>query len=146
MLMLALLLLSACTETEPPLKEGHYSAEMETFDREGWKAFITLYVTNGKIITIEYDAKNETGFLKSWDMDYIRWMKSSLGIYPTGYMRAYSIALLNWQDPEKVHPLRGAEENCTYFKLLAKAALENSRLGHKEIAVVPYPSPTTSPR
>ena len=138
--LLAGTFLSACSEADPPLKGGYYSAEMASFDSEGWKSFVTIYVANGKIITVEYNAKNEAGFLMSWDMDYVRWMKSVRNTYPNAYMRAYSTALLNWQDPQKVYPLLGAERYCELFKLLATAAMENSRLANKEIAIVPYPA------
>ena len=133
-------LLGACSEAETTLKDGYYSAEMASFDSEGWKSFVTIYVANGKIITVEYDAKNEAGFLMSWDMDYIRWMKSVRNTYPNAYMRAYSTALLNWQDPQKVYPLLGAERYCELFKRLAKAAMGNSSLENKEIAIIPYPA------
>ena len=141
--LLAASFLNACSEAEGTLREGHYSAEMATFDDGGWKPFVTIYVANGKIITAEYDAKNEAGFLKSWDMDYIRKMKSTLDIYPNKYMRAYCIALLNWQDPQKVYPLKGAEDYCDLFKVLATAAISNSRAGNKEIVAIPYPVHST---
>ena len=139
-------LLSSCSEKEIELHEGYYAAEMDSFDDQGWKAFVSLYVASGKIINVEFDAKNEAGFLKSWDMDNIRWMKASKKMYPNKYMRAYSIALLNWQDPDKIHPLAGAEKYCDIFKLLAKAAMGQSRQGNKDIVKVGYPLSTTFDR
>jgi len=136
--------LYGCSDQGTHLQEGYYAAEMEAFDHQGWKAFVTIYVANGKIITVEYDAKNEAGFLKSWDMDYIRWMKATQKTYPNRYMRAYSTALINWQDPEKVYPLAGTEYHCDLFKLLAKAAMDKSYVGDKNIASVAYPLPTAS--
>jgi major membrane immunogen (membrane-anchored lipoprotein) len=118
------------------LADGYYTAEVASFDAYGWKEFVSIYVNNNKIATVEYNAKNESGFIKSWDMDYMRVMNAADGTYPNKYTRAYSVSLLNRQDPHRIDALAGATYSYITFRLLAAAAIAQARAGDKNVALV----------
>jgi major membrane immunogen (membrane-anchored lipoprotein) len=121
------------------LLDGHYTAEAFSFDSYGWKEFVSVYINQGKIVTVDYNAKNASGFIKSWDMDYMRRMNAGSGTYPNKYARGYALALLNRQDPERIDVLTGATDSYISFKLLATAVLNQARAGNREVAFVEIP-------
>jgi major membrane immunogen (membrane-anchored lipoprotein) len=121
------------------MQDGYYTAEALNFDAHGWKEFVTVYIDNGSIVTVEYNAKNPGGFIKSWDPGYVREMEAVSGTYPDEYTRAYAASLLQWQTAEKVDALTGATESWVSFRLLAEAALNQSRRGEKQVALVAIP-------
>jgi major membrane immunogen (membrane-anchored lipoprotein) len=118
------------------LADGYYTAEAASYDRYGWKEYITIYVDNNNIVTVEYNAKNASGFLKSWDMDYMRLMGARSGTYPTAYSREYSAALLRLQEPEGIDALAGATDSYRSFKILAATAISQARAKNKSVALV----------
>jgi major membrane immunogen (membrane-anchored lipoprotein) len=121
------------------LADGYYTAEAASYDSHGWKDYITIYVDNSNIVTVEYDAKNSSGFLKSWDMDYMRIMGARLGTYPTVYNREYSAALLRLQKPEGIDAISGATNSYISFKMLAATAISQARANNKNVALVELP-------
>jgi len=138
-LLLALLLflcLGCAPRTE--LQNGYFTAESAYFDELGWKEFVSVYIHNNRIITVEYNAKNASGFLKSWDMEYMRQMNEKFGTYPTKFARTYTSALLNRQDPEKIDLISGATTSYHSFRTLTKAALERARTGDKRVAFIDF--------
>ena len=137
-LFFSALVLAACRpeRASGALQDGYYTAEMAEFDSHGWKEFISIYVNRGRIVTVEYDAKNAAGFIKSWDPDYMRHMNAQSGIYPNKYARIYAHALLTYQDPRRIDALTGATESYHTFMVLAPAVLERARTGTKLIAFV----------
>jgi major membrane immunogen (membrane-anchored lipoprotein) len=122
------------------LLDGYYSAEISEFDSFGWKEFITIYVSGGKIVSVEYNGKNSSGLIKSWDPLYMRRMNEQDGTYPTEYTRAFSASLLRCQDPDSVDAVSGATVSHETFKLLAKAVIEQSKNGSRQLAIVPLPA------
>ncbi|MDL2229113.1 FMN-binding protein [Treponema sp. OttesenSCG-928-L16] len=132
--LLALVLFSACENRQDGMKDGFYTAEAAEFDKYGWKEYITIYVSGDTIITVDYNAKNASGFIKSWDMEYMRLMNASDGTYPNKYTREYSAGLLNRQDPDKVDVIAGASHSHASFQRLAKAAIARSRAGDQNVA------------
>ena len=139
-LALLLLLLPACSQNAQQMHDGYYTAEATSFDDQGWKPFLTIYVSNNKIVTVEYNAKNASGFIKSWDLDFMRRMKSAVGTYPNKYVRAYAAALLDKQNPAWVNAIPGAESSLILFQKLSVAAISQARAGDKSIALVDLPS------
>lgn len=131
--------LCSCAQSSGIMQDGYYTAETATFDDYGWKEYITIYVSDAKIVTVEYDARNSSGFIKSWDMDYMRKMNAADGTYPNEYIRTYKVALLNWQNPEDVDAVSGATESYVLFKRLAEAAMAQARTGDKHVAFVELP-------
>lgn len=136
---LLLLPLAACGGAATGMSDGYYTAEAAEFDAHGWKEFVIICVRDGQIVTVEYDAKNLSGLIKSWDMNYMRVMNETDGTYPNEYTRTYSEALLNRQDPAKVDAVAGATHSYQTFQLLAEAVMEQARAGDENIAYVDVP-------
>jgi major membrane immunogen (membrane-anchored lipoprotein) len=137
------MLLSGCTGNivnRNMLPNGYYTAEMADFDEHGWKEFVSIHVNNGRIVTVEYNAKNASGFIKSWDPDYMRVMNAADRTYPNEYTRIYATALVDLQDPLLVDAISGATTSYHTFIALAGAALEQARAGSKQIALVKAPA------
>ncbi len=128
--------LTACSQNDQQMHDGYYTAESSSYDAYGWKVFMTIYVSNNKITTVEYNAKNASGFIKSWDVEWMRRMKEKVGTYPSKYIRAYAEDLLNKQDPSKVNAIPGTGVSHDCFKALALAAIEQSKEGNKMVAFV----------
>ena len=138
-LIIITLLLSGCRDNSvyaKTLSNGYYAAEAENFDANGWKDFVSIYVTNGRIATVEYNAKNTSGFIKSWDPVYMRNMNASTNNYPNKYIRDYASALLRYQNPNLVDAVSGATYSYHNFILLSRAVIEQAQNGNKEIALV----------
>lgn len=132
---------SACSQISSEMQDGYYTAEAASFDSYGWKEFVTIYVSDNKILTVEYNAFNQSGFVKSWDLDYMRTMNTASGTYPNEYTRVYAVSLLNWQGPEGVDAISGATHSHASFQLLAEAAISQAGKGDKLVALVEIPVP-----
>jgi major membrane immunogen (membrane-anchored lipoprotein) len=131
------LMAGSCSGAEYPLKDGYYCAEAAEFDDFGWKEYVTIRVTSGRIIIVEYNAFNRSGFIKSWDMDYMRVMNASDGTYPNAYTRYYGRQFLESQGTEGVDLLSGATHSYHSFLQLAEAVLEKARRGDSTTGRVP---------
>jgi major membrane immunogen (membrane-anchored lipoprotein) len=131
----AYMLLSSDSAAPGELNDGYYTAECARYHR-GWKEFLTIYVNNGKVTTVEYNARDASGFIKSWDMDYMRVMNETDGNYPSKYTRIYAGEMLNKQDYSKIDAMSGATESLKSFQLLAEAVIERARAGDKRVAFV----------
>ena len=57
------LLLAACGN-QAGLQDGYYTAQASEFSH-GWKEYITILVKGGSIVSVEYNAENASGFIKS---------------------------------------------------------------------------------
>lgn len=136
---LALALSIGCSSNSTGLQDGYYTAEAVSFDSRGWKKFMTIYVKQDRIVTVEYNAKNASGFLRSWDMDKMRRMNAESGTYPNQYARAYAVSLINRQDPALIDAVPGAAGRLKPFQLLAEAAVDRARKGDKSVAFVQLP-------
>ena len=128
--------LAACAAQDGGLKDGYYSAETAEFDEYGWKEYLTICVSDGSIVAVEYNAKNRSGLVKSWDMDYMRTMNEVDHTYPNEYTRVYSQALLDSQNPAAVDVITGATTSHGVFVRLAEAAIAQAVAGDKKIAFV----------
>lgn len=134
--LLGMLTLGACNKNDTKMKDGFYTAEMAEYDDFGWKEYVTLYIADDKIVTVDYNAKNTSGFIKSWDMEYMRLMNESDGTYPNKYTREYAQALLNHQNPEKIDAITGATHSYETFQMLVKAAMIQAENGDKNVAFI----------
>lgn len=133
-------LLSGCSQLRAlDLSDGYFTAEATTFDAHGWKEFLTVYINNKKIVTVEFNAKNASGMIKSWDVEYMRAMNAKHGTYPNKYTRAYAADLLNKQNPALVDGISGATHSYTSFQLLAEAAVGQAKTGDKNVVFVELP-------
>jgi major membrane immunogen (membrane-anchored lipoprotein) len=128
----------SCNESASVLKDGYYTACAAEFDAYGWKEYVTIRVSEGHVIVVEYNAFNPSGFIKSWDMDYMRQMNAKDGTYPSQYTRYYGSQFLNLQKTDGIEALSGATASYRIFLSLADAALENARRGKTEAALVHF--------
>ena len=129
--------LAACAEgPQDLLKDGYYLAEAVDFDSQGWKEFLNIYVCDGRIVSAQYDSRNSRGFLRSWDMADKRRSVLTMGTNQSKYSRAYTMALLNRQDPALVTPIPGAAQAHPNFQRLAEAAMAQAKRGNKGAAFV----------
>ncbi len=114
--------LTACSE-KTELQDGYYTAQASEFNH-GWKEYITIMVKGGSIVSVEYNAENASGFIKSWDNAYMQTMLHSNGTYPNEYTRYYAGQLLEDQNEDEIDALTGATSSYTSFQMLSKAVLE----------------------
>lgn len=134
---LSVSVLSACTQQQGNvMQDGYYTAEHAAFDDHGWKEFLTICVRSGKIVTVEYNARNASGFIKSWDMSYMGQMNAVTGTYPNRYTRTYAADLIRTQQGDQIDALTGATHSYTSFKSLANAAIANAKAGDTALALV----------
>lgn len=132
--LLALILLPGCNSGNA-MQDGYYSAQAASY-LNGWKEFVTLTVKNGQIVAVEYNAENESGFIKSWDNAYMKNMSAITGTYPNEYTRNYASQLLQTQNADEVTAIAGASTSGSSFRLLANAAMSQAKKGDSTIAVV----------
>lgn len=133
-LLIAVLSLTACGR-KTGLKDGYYTAQAADFSY-GWKEYITIMVKGGSIVSVEYNAENASGFIKSWDNSYMQTMLHSNGTYPNEYTRYYAGQLLKTQTEDGIDALTGATSSYDSFQKLAFAVLEQAKQGDSSIAVV----------
>ena len=91
-LIFSVMLLTGCGE-QTGLQDGYYTAQASEFSH-GWKEYITIMVKGGNIVSVEYNAENASGFIKSWDNAYMQAMLHGAGTYPNEYTRFYAGQLL----------------------------------------------------
>ena len=133
-MLLLVSLLTACG-SRTQLQDGYYTAQMSEFSH-GWKEYITILVKGGDIISVEYNAENASGFIKSWDNAYMQTMLHAQGTYPNEYTRGYANQLLERQGEGGIDAITGATSSHTSFQILAQAVLEQARKGDPSIAIV----------
>lgn len=132
--LLAVSLLAGCG-SQTGLQDGYYTAQMSEFSH-GWKEYITILVKGGSIVSVEYNAENASGFIKSWDNAYMQTMLHSNGTYPNEYTRYYASQLLEGQGEQSIDAISGASSSHGTFQLLAQAVLEQARKGDSSLVFV----------
>ena len=133
-LLMMVLLLTACGD-QTQLQDGYYTAQMSEYSH-GWREYITILVKGGSIVSVEYNAENASGFIKSWDNAYMQTMLHSNGTYPNEYTRYYANQLLVGQGEGGIDAISGATSSHGTFQMLARAVLEQSRKGDSGIIYV----------
>ena len=133
-LLLMAPLMTACGNQEG-LQDGYYTAQASEFSH-GWKEYITILVKGGSIVSVEYNADNASGFIKSWDNTYMQNMLHSNGTYPNEYTRYYANQLLEGQGEGGIDAITGATSSYGSFQILAQAVLEQARVGDSSIVFV----------
>lgn len=133
-LLLMASLLTACG-TQAGIQDGYYTAQASEFSH-GWKEYVTILVKGGKIILVEYNAENASGFIKSWDNAYMQTMLHSNGTYPNEYTRYYARQFQEDQNADSIDALTGATSSHSSFQLLSEAVLEQARQGDSSVRVV----------
>lgn len=130
------MMITSCENVKDNYVDGYYTAEVDEFDDHGWKEYITICVSGGKIVTVEYNAKNPSGMIKAWDMNYMRTMNAIAGSYPNKYTRAYGGDLLKNQNADNIDAVSGATHSYGTFHLLADAVLDLAKTGSEQIVFV----------
>ena len=139
-LALTALSLAGCAASDPPrMVDGYYTAEMSAFTH-GWKEYVTICVNGGSIRSVEFNAVNPSGFIKAWDMAYMRSMSAAQGMYPNRYTRAYAKQLMEKQSADGIDTVSGATVSGGNFRLLADAVVQMAMRGDDDIAVVDAPA------
>lgn len=136
LLACTVLFLSSCQQVGSALQDGYYTAEMAEFDEKGWKEYVTIGISGGEIVTVEFNAKNASGLIKAWDMAYMRRMNAAKGTYPTRYTRTYAASLIRSQSPNQIDAVAGASVSGWNFSSLISAALDNAKTGNRAVALV----------
>lgn len=121
--------------TADNIKDGYYTAEMGSASF-GWKEYLCIQVKQGSIISAEFNAKNDSGFIKSWDNSYMKNMNATDGTYPNKYTREYVQQLVDGQTETKIDAITGATESGEHFKKLVAAVLEQAKKGDSKIKIV----------
>lgn len=134
LLLASVMLLTACGE-QTGLQDGYYTAQAADFSH-GWKEYITIMVKGGNIVSVEYNAENASGFVKSWDNTYMQAMLHGAGTYPNEYTRFYASQLLDGQGDGEIDALTGATSSYGSFQKLAAAVIEQAKQGDSSIVIV----------
>ena len=134
LLLFMILLLAGCDKNEE-LQDGYYTAQASEYNF-GWKEYVTIMVKGGQIVSVEYNAENASGFIKSWDNAYMQNMLHSNGTYPNEYTRYYAGEFLEKQGKEEIDALSGATSSYDSFQMLEAAVLEQARKGDSSIILV----------
>jgi major membrane immunogen (membrane-anchored lipoprotein) len=138
-LLLSLMAQGGCSPDKDSMHNGYYSAVAASFNEGGWKEFITLYVYNNRIVTVEYNARNASGLILSWDVLSLRKLKARTRVHPNLLLRGYTQELLNKQEPSKIRRISGDEYFYDSFTELAAAAIAQAKTGNKDVVEVPLP-------
>lgn len=126
--------LTACSE-KTELQDGYYTAQASEFNH-GWKEYITIMVKGGSIVSVEYNAENASGFIKSWDNAYMNNMKPVSGTYPNEYTRYYAAQLTGQSEAPEIDAITGATSSAVNFQALSKAVVEQAIQGDSSVVFV----------
>lgn len=132
--LLCILLLSGCG-SNTKMKDGYYTAEMSDFSH-GWKEYVCILIKQDTIVSAEFNAKNESGFIKAWDNEYMHNMYQDTGTYPNQYTRHYVEQLINGQKNTEVDVLSGASHSGGNFKKLIAAVIKQAQKGDSSVTIV----------
>ena len=117
------------------MEDGYYTAEMAD-SSYGWKEYVCILVKNDKIVSAEFNAKNESGFIKAWDNEYMRSMEPISKTYPNKYTREYVQQLIDGQKDTKVDMITGASSSGGNFEELVAAVIEQAKIGDSSVIIV----------
>ncbi|MCI8284580.1 MAG: FMN-binding protein [Firmicutes bacterium] len=134
LILVLMIILTACGDKNE-LHDGYYTAQAAEFNF-GWKEYITIMVKGGSIVSVEYNAENASGFIKSWDNAYMQTMLHTNGTYPNEYTRYYASQLLEGQGEGEIDALTGASSSYSSFQKLSEAVVEQARRNDSSIALV----------
>lgn len=117
------------------MKDGFYTAETSGFEH-GWKEYLCIMVKNDTIVYAEFNAKNESGYIKAWDNAYMQNMKPITGTYPNEYTRKYVERLVDTQNHDDIDVVSGASHSGSNFEKLSIAVINQAIKGDSQTIVV----------
>ncbi len=133
-LIVFVLLLSGCN-SNTAMKDGFYTAQMAN-PYYGWKEYLCIMVKNNTIVYAEYNAKDPSGYIKSWDNSYMKNMIVVDKTYPNEYTRNYVAQLRKSQKPETVDVISGATGSGDNFLKLSTAVINQAKNGNTSTVFV----------
>ena len=135
LVLMTMFSVSGCKKEESRLEDGFYTVEMSDYIN-GWKEFVTIRVSGSKIVTVEYNSRNSSGFIKSWDIPYMRNMLDKKGTYPNRYTRTYAANFLASQSDKGIDAVSGASVSGGNFQKMASLLMETARTGDDSLGIV----------
>ncbi len=135
LIALIIVFASLMTGCGSKMEDGFYTAEMSDYSH-GWKEYVCILVNDGVIVSIEYNAKDPSGFIKAWDIEYMRNMNGIAGTYPNKYVRELAQQLLEDQNAQGIDAVSGATHSSGTFEQLAKAVVEQAIKGDSSKVIV----------
>lgn len=130
----AAVLLGGCG-SQSGMKDGFYTAETAEYSH-GWKEYVCIMVKDNAIVSVEFNAKNPSGYIKAWDNAYMRNMLAGSDTYPNDYTRSYVAQLISAQNPEEVDTVTGASHSGSNFAKLSVAVIQQALKGDSATVVV----------
>ena len=130
---LAMFMFTGCSGS---MKDGTYRAEYKDFDDHGWKDYVTITVSDGKITEVDYDAVNDNGDKKSADEAYREQMEPISNTYPAKFYKELEDQLVDEQDLKKVDAVAGATNSSNDFKILGMEAMKAAKSGQTDTIIV----------
>ena len=121
--------------SQTKMQDGFYSAEMSDYSF-GWKEYVCIMVKSNKIVSVEFNAKDPSGYIKAWDNNYMKNMFSVTGTYPNEYTRYYASELIEQQADIKVDALTGATNSGNNFSKLSAAVIQQAIKGDSQTVIV----------
>ncbi len=123
------LLMTGCSPKE--FKDGSYRAEASDYDQYGWKDYVQLTVSDGKVTKIEFDALHEQDSVKkSEDLKYQQqYREAGLGTDPADYSTRLEDSYLEAQKSSSIDSVSGATISTGRFKQLTKALEKRMEMG-----------------
>ncbi|EGT3601686.1 FMN-binding protein [Clostridium perfringens] len=127
----------ACgASNDSKLKDGDYTVETSKADDHGYKAKLSIKVSDGKITEAKYNEFNgETNAMKREDKDYNEKMTGVSGIGPAEYEPQLEKVLIEKQSSD-IDVITGATSSSNQFKKLAEKILKNAEEGKTEATLV----------
>lgn len=129
-------LVPGCGQNDSQLHDGYYSAVADSFNNYGWKEFVTLYVYNNRIVTVEFNAYNPSGLILSWDDLTLSTLKNRMRQHPNLVIRKYSQELVNRQYPGNIRKVVADDFFYDSFIALSAVAIARARAGDRSVAEV----------
>ena len=130
--LLAALAFTGCGSTK--YQDGSYRAEAADFDQHGWKEFLDITVTGGKITSVDFDALYKDDLRrKSEDMDYQKaYREAGLGTDPADYCIRLEDSLLERQKAAQVDAVAGATTSSEHFRQMAEQLQKAMEAGNTD--------------
>lgn len=116
--------------------DGTYNASFINYDSYGYKDYLRVVVEDGIIATVEYDAVNENGGLRSEDFDYEQRMEGQKDTYPRRYSADLVNRFLESKDLKNIDTIAGATWSSECFIALITALEENLKTGNTQTLLV----------
>lgn len=119
------------------LIDGEYKAEFAEFDSNGYKDFLRVTVKDGKISSVEYNAMDANGNLKTDDEKFGAKMEKVNGTSPKRFSADLANQLIENGNIEGVDDVAGATWSSNSFRALFNALHENNmQTGDTTVAIV----------